>query len=73
MLQFQQAAQLTLYNLSLVVAMVFGIFHHVLHALHLRAHLDDGLRGVHDGVHRLQERAHESLEGHEHTHRQVAL
>ena len=73
MLHFQKAAKFPLKDLLFRVPMVFGIFHHIFHTLHLRAHLDDGLRGVHDGVHRLQERAHESLEGHEHTHSQIAL
>ena len=53
--------------------MVFGIFHHILHTLHLRAQLYYRLRGVNNGVNRLQKRAHKALECHQHTYGQLAL
>ena len=73
MLHFQKAAKFPLQYLLFRFPVVFGIFHHVLHTLHLTSHLHNFLRAVHQLVHRCQKRPHEALEGHEHTHSQIAL
>ena len=55
-LHLQQAVELAFGNVACAVAMVLRIFHDVLHTLHLTAHLDNGLRGVHNLVDRREER-----------------
>ena len=59
--------------MAFVATDVLRIFHHVVHTLHLRAHLYDFLASAHHLAHRRDERPHESLEGHEHTNGEFAL
>ena len=73
MLQLQETAEFALLYLSSLFAMVLGVFHHVIHAFHLAAHLHNSLRGVHHLVDRCQEGTHEPLEGHQHTYSQFSF
>ena len=49
-LHLQQTVEFAFREFAFAVAMVFRIFHHVFHALHLAPHLNNGLRGVHNLV-----------------------
>ena len=69
----QQTVEFAFGEFAFVVAMGFGIFHHVFHALHLATHLHDGLRSVHDLVDWREEGRHEALEGQQHTYGQFSF
>ena len=71
--QLQFAAQFSLCRRAVALTLVGRVFHHVLNALHLRAHLYEFLTCRHHLVDGSHKRRHESLERQEHSYCEVAF
>ena len=74
MTQLQPATQFTgTIRTCLLRALLCRITQHILHPLHLRAHLDDHLTRRHQVADRGHEAGQETLKGHQHTDRELTI